>query len=69
MIFSNKITYSKEVLEAIEVDHEQGSRQLAIMHYLIGYPTPAEDHNLRTIPDVIRAERAAEVLVGPKYRE
>ncbi len=42
-----------ETQEAIKAAHEGGCKELAILHCVSGYPAPAEDYNLRAIPDMI----------------
>jgi N-acetylneuraminate synthase len=54
MIISTGMANAEEILEAIEAAREGGCKQLAILHCVSGYPAPAADYNLRTIPDMIR---------------
>jgi sialic acid synthase SpsE len=44
---------AKEIAEAIEAARERGCKELAILHCVSGYPAPAEDYNLGTIPDMV----------------
>lgn len=53
MIISTGMADSEEIAEAIEAAREGGCKELAILHCVSGYPAPAEDYNLRTIPDMI----------------
>ena len=53
MIISTGMADAQEIQEAIEVAREGGCKELAILHCVSGYPAPAEDYNLRTIPDMI----------------
>lgn len=53
MIISTGMADAEEISEAIEAAREGGCRELAILHCVSGYPAPAEDYNLRTIPDMI----------------
>ncbi|SDX22419.1 pseudaminic acid synthase [Pseudomonas sp. NFACC08-1] len=54
MIISTGMADAEEIAEAIEAAREGGCRQLAILHCVSGYPAPAHDYNLRTIPDMIQ---------------
>jgi pseudaminic acid synthase len=53
MIISTGMADAEEIEEAITAAREGGCRELAILHCVSGYPAPAEDYNLRTIPDMI----------------
>lgn len=53
MIISTGMADADEIEEAIEAAREGGCKELAILHCVSGYPAPAEDYNLRTIPDMI----------------
>lgn len=53
MIISTGMADAEEIGEAIEAAREGGCKELAVLHCVSGYPAPAEDYNLRTIPDMI----------------
>jgi len=53
MIISTGMADAEEIEEAIEAAREGGCKELAILHCVSGYPAPAEDYNLRIIPDMI----------------
>jgi len=53
MIISTGMADKEEIEEAIAAAREGGCKELAILHCVSGYPAPAEDYNLATIPDMI----------------
>lgn len=53
MIISTGMADVEEIGEAIDAARSGGGRELAILHCVSGYPAPAGDYNLRTIPDMI----------------
>ena len=53
LIISTGMANDEEIMEAIDTARSAGSQDLAILHCVSGYPAPADDYNLRTIPDMI----------------
>lgn len=54
MIISTGMADDQEIGEAVEAAQSGGCRELAILHCVSGYPAPAADYNLRTIPEMMR---------------
>jgi len=52
MIISTGMADAEEIGEALEGAREGGCEQPALLHCVSGYPAPASDYNLRTIPDM-----------------
>jgi N-acetylneuraminate synthase len=53
MIVSTGMANAEEIEEAITAARDGGCKQIAILRCVSGYPAPASDYNLRTIPDMI----------------
>ena len=54
MIISTGMADAEEIQEAIDAAYEGGCKELAILHCVSGYPAPASDYNLHTIPDMVQ---------------
>lgn len=54
MIISTGMADVEEIQEAIDAAREGGCGQVALLHCVSGYPAPAIDYSLRTIPDMIK---------------
>jgi len=53
MIISTGLANEREIQDAIDASRFGGCKEIAILHCVSGYPAPAKDYNLRTIPDMI----------------
>jgi pseudaminic acid synthase len=53
MIISTGMANKEEIQEAIDAAKAGGCDQIALLHCVSGYPAPASDYNLKTIPDII----------------
>ena len=54
IIISTGMANLEEISEAVETAQENGCQDLVLLHCISGYPTPLEQSNLRTIPDLAR---------------
>jgi N-acetylneuraminate synthase len=61
MIISTGMANKEEMQEAVTTAKNAGCTELVVLHCVSGYPAPAQDYNLATIPDM--AERF-DVLTG-----
>lgn len=52
MIMSTGMATAEEIAEAVNTARSHGCQQLVLLHCVSGYPAPAEQYNLRTIPDM-----------------
>lgn len=52
MIISTGMANLDEIGEAVAAAREAGCRELVLLHCVSGYPTPPDQYNLRTIPDL-----------------
>src|SRR3546814_13877113 len=54
MIISTGMANLAEIGEAMETARRHGSGDIVLLHCTSGYPTPAEEANLLTLPDLAR---------------
>ena len=54
MIISTGMADIEEIGEAVQAARDGGCTQLVLLHCVSGYPAPAEDYNLATLPDMAR---------------
>lgn len=54
LIISTGMANLEEITEVVEAAQTAGCKELALLHCVSGYPAPASDYNLHTIPDLIK---------------
>jgi pseudaminic acid synthase len=54
MMIATGMADAEEIQEAIDAARAGGCKEIAILHCVSGYPAPAADYNLFTIPDMIQ---------------
>jgi pseudaminic acid synthase len=54
LILSTGMATEEEIEEAVEAARRAGAREIALLKCTSAYPAPAEDMNLRTIPEMMR---------------
>lgn len=54
MIISTGMANEEEIREAVETAKNAGCKELVVLHCVSGYPAPASDYNLATIPDMAK---------------
>jgi len=54
MIISTGMANENEISEAVKTARDNGCNELIVLQCVSGYPAPAEQYNLRTIPDIAK---------------
>ena len=52
MIMSSGMADDAEIGEAVQAARDAGAKDLVLLHCVSGYPAPASDYNLATLPDM-----------------
>ncbi|MEL6588318.1 MAG: pseudaminic acid synthase, partial [Pseudomonadota bacterium] len=52
MIMSTGMANDVEIAEALACAHDAGAQDVVLLHCVSGYPAPASDYNLATLPDM-----------------
>lgn len=53
MIISTGMADADEIAEAVAAAQSSGCHEMVLLHCVSGYPAPAADYNLATVPDMI----------------
>ena len=62
LILSTGMATLEEITEAVAVARDAGCEQMVLLHCVSGYPTPPDEANVLTIPDL--SQRFGSVVVG-----
>ncbi len=54
LIMSTGMATLDEIVEAVQCAYDAGTRELALLHCVSGYPTPVEDANIRRIDELAK---------------
>jgi N-acetylneuraminate synthase len=54
LIISTGMADEREIADAVLAAREGGCEEIALLHCVSGYPAPAEEYNLLTLPDMIQ---------------
>lgn len=52
LIISTGMANKTEIAEAVNEARSNGCKELVVLHCVSGYPAPADQYNLRTVPDL-----------------
>lgn len=54
MVISTGMADMEEISDAVAAARDGGCREIVLLHCVSGYPAPARDYNLATLPDMAR---------------